>query len=150
MNYSKSEIIRLNEDAKAIRVITKEVLKMNAENTKQKINVIHCMLTDAIESNYIGYWAIVRNVKRTKNGDIYQFECRDSDGNEESEANSLPWRTVNDSGIAHAVKQMLSGEVKVGRDVAASFIGKEEDWDYDCISADCAIQIAAFGSVVFG
>lgn len=28
MNYSKSEIIRLNEDAKAIRVITKEVLGM--------------------------------------------------------------------------------------------------------------------------
>jgi hypothetical protein len=111
---------------------------------EMSINVIYCMLTDVVESGYSDYWAKIRDVQCNQKGYVTSFEVQDAD------EPASRWIGINEKTVRETVKKILNGDIKVGRDVAVCFRGKADDWDYDSISADCVIQAATFGKIVYG
>ena len=123
------------------------------------IDVIECMLSDAVEGNSgINYWAEIRKIRRDKNKPevigsstfypVVSFEVRDNGSGEVRV--SEKWVIVNQGEVRKAVKKILNGQITVRRDIASQFIGKESDWDYDSEGIDCVIQVIAFNEILFG
>jgi hypothetical protein len=117
--------------------------------TEKEIDTIECMLCDALESGYLNYWAEARNIKRNKvTGNYISFEIRDH--GDSGERKNEEWVLINHAAIRKAVKKILAGEIEISRTIAAQFVGKESDWDYDAEGVDCIVQTAAFNEIVFG
>ena len=117
--------------------------------TEKDIDTIESMLCDAVESGYLNYWAEVRNIKQDKQTRSYvSFEVRDhGDGGERQ---SDTWVLINHAIIRKAVKKILAGEIEISRTIAAQFVGKEYDWNYDAEGVDCVVQVATFNEIIFG
>lgn len=112
------------------------------------INYAHCLMTDAIETAGIGYWAEVRNVKRNAENEVVSFEVREETPSDNAPA---PWATVNEGKVRQAAKDMRDGKCSVHRQIAAQFIGDSgDDWDYDSTGVDCIVQWIALGKVIYG
>lgn len=110
----------------------------------ETINVIRCMLTDIVESDYIGYWANIRNIVYDESGeDVTSFEVKAFDSDEES------WCIIDENAVNIAIERMLSGEVQISSEYSDQFRGEQDEWYYDAIGADCVVQIAIFSEIVY-
>jgi hypothetical protein len=96
----------------------------------------------------IGYWAVVRNVKRTEGSDweYLSFEARDM------EDKDAPWCVVDAEAIRRGVRLVLGP----GFTLCGEFLSQvakansEQDAGYlDAYGADVIVQAACFGEVVF-
>ncbi len=105
---------------------------------------IDVMLT-ALEGG-IGYWADVRNVIRDAADYPLSYDVRPYDG-----VACTSWITINPSKIDVAVRRIMEGGL-VNRAIMEQFVGwpDENVIDYDVIGADCAVQVAAFGEIIYG
>ncbi len=104
------------------------------------------LMISAVESSPIAYWAEIRDVRRDEKGNVLSFQVRD--GGLEDARVSRHWVTINARKIIIAAKKLLLGEIKVRKDIAAQFIGKE--WDFDYEGVDCIIQSIRYKKLVFG
>lgn len=104
------------------------------------------VMTDAIETSALVYWAEARNVCRNGDGYVTSFQVRDA-GNE-AERHSDVWVTVNSKIIEAHAKRLLNGTIAVRRDIAAQFIGRE--WETDSEGIDAIIQSICFSGIIFG
>jgi len=110
------------------------------------------LMTDAVETSAIAYWAEARNIKRSEPDDgtsvgyVTSFQVRD--GGYEGPRVSDKWITVDSKAIAEAIEKIRNGVVKVRRDIAAQFVG--EEWDHDIEGVDVVIQTICFNNLVFG
>jgi hypothetical protein len=117
--------------------------------TPEQKQFLHDVMTDAYESG-IGYWAAARNRKR--DSDLNYLEYEVAEAGDYDEVNRT-WHRITPEVIDAAIQKILSGKVQIRRDIAAQFVGYPgniDNCDYDAEGADCAVQIAAFGEIVFG
>jgi len=109
-----------------------------------KQEMLKNIMTDAVEGCYTESWADIKNVKRDNGDNVISFDVKDFEDAEGS------WYTINEKNLAEAIEKIRNGEVKIGKEFADQFSGEPEDWYYDAIGADCAVQIAAFNEIIFG
>lgn len=111
---------------------------------------IKCILTDAVEGPGIAYWASGLNIVRQEEGEnhVISFIVKDAapDGDPVKKGQKL----INERAILKAREALVNGDIKVRRDIAAQFVGKPEDWDYDSEGVDALVQAAFFGEIVYG
>lgn len=104
------------------------------------------VMTDAIETSAIVYWAEAKNIKRDAEGYVESFQVRDN--GDEGERVCKTWKTVNAAAIERAALKILTGEFEIRRDIAAQFVGKE--WETDSEGVDCIIQAICFNELTYG
>lgn len=111
---------------------------------------IRGILTTALEAGGIHYWAQVRRIIRDTDWGTVTFEVKSK------EATGLDpqfdeWLSVDVIKAQQAITKILSGDVKVARDIVAQFVGvAQDDDDHDAIGADVVVQVAVFGQIIFG
>ena len=108
------------------------------------------LLTDAIESSAISYWAEAQNVVRDDEGNVTQFDVRDDGDGDPDNRYKDEWTTITVQSVLDIVPNLLEGQFNIHRSICQQFAGKVEYWDYDAEGIDCVIQIIAFGELVFG
>lgn len=113
---------------------------------KKDLELIKCLLTDAVECLDLFGWAEVRAVRKDKNGYVSSFSCRDA-GYAGSKVSA--WAKVNPKKISIAAFHCREGDLDVGRDIAAQFVDKVAVWDYDMYGIDCLIQYIVLGKVIY-
>jgi hypothetical protein len=96
----------------------------------------------------IGYWASVRNIKRSEgaNWEYLSFEARDM------EDKDAPWRVVDAEAIRRGIKLVLSPGFKLGSEFLSqvALANSHKDAGFlDAYGADVIVQAACFGEVVF-
>lgn len=101
------------------------------------------LMTTALESGGIGYWARVRDVRREEDLTVVSFEVIAKDA-ESPDA----WKRIDAEGMARAVGWVLSRRVKVRADLVGQIAADHGAADADC--ADLLVQVAAFGDIVYG
>lgn len=108
----------------------------------------HDIMTTAYEDGRsIGYWiAGARKLKRTKDLDVISFDIQ----TEEDAPKGQQWYTINAETIRKGVNLLLSSEFQVSSDIRKQLIGDPDDMDVDIEGADCIIQAALFGEIVYG
>lgn len=102
------------------------------------------ILTTAIESAAIQYWACDDgpiSIWRDKDDNVYKARFTAENG-----AGERKKFMVTLAKIRKGVKKILCGSVDIGDDIVASIL----DDDVDQEAADCIIQAAIFGSLVYG
>jgi len=109
------------------------------------------VLTTALESGSL-YWSEARNVERDENLTVISCEFRSDDEDDSKKYRS--WRKVDRKAIHKAILKMMHGKIKVSPSIAGQFIGYPYNCDnmtnHDAEGADCALQVAIFGELVYG
>lgn len=98
------------------------------------------IMTDALETA-IGYWAAVRQVMTDEDGNVFEFQVRDR------EDSTAEWKTITLSSLKEAIERIQNEEVEVSPAIKDQFKGVE--WNVDADGEDAAVQIAAYGEIVF-
>lgn len=98
------------------------------------------IMTDALE-NAIGYWAEVREIQSDKHGYPVAFQVRDCCDHRDK------WHGITLAKFKEAIEKIQNEEVEVSADIKSQFMGTE--WNVDADGEDAAIQIAAYGEIVF-
>jgi hypothetical protein len=120
--------------------------------TPEQRQFLYDVMTTAAEGGS-NYWATWQNVKRDAELNYLEYEVADSG------EGHLEWHHITPETIHEAILKMVNGATGkdgnplVGRHIAAQFAGYPnalDSTDHDAEGADCAVQIAAFGEVVFG
>ena len=108
------------------------------------------VMTTAVEGG-IDYWAVIRNLKRDGELNVLSFDVRDS---EDRTAN---WEQVDADRVQAAIDHIVAGSVKngVGDHIVDPIKGAIADPEnmgvyIDADVADCIVQVAAYGEIVFG
>lgn len=112
------------------------------------VKMITNFLTDAFECPVIYYWAETSDPKYLRE-DIISFVVADGAplmGDKITNRTAI----VNEESILEAVSSILSGKVKIRRDIAQQFIGLPRDWEYDQEGIDAIVQIILFNDIVYG
>ena len=101
-------------------------------------------LTTAIESYSIDYW-VERfvNIKRDNNFNVIEATIEYLDQNDELKRSVLTPATIR-----RGIKKMFSRGFDVSSDIKQQLLEEEPTADADC--ADCIIQAALFGELVYG
>ena len=98
------------------------------------------ILTDALE-NAIGHWAEVRQIQRDEKGNPIAFQVRDCCDHR------AQWKGITLAKFKDAIETIQNEEVEVSPAIKDQFKGVE--WNVDADGEDAAVQIAAFGEIVF-
>jgi len=109
------------------------------------------VMTTAIEGG-IGYWAEVKEVTRDAELNVLSFSVRDDGDGDPNNREKDEWTHITPFQISEAIAKMLTGNTKVATRIVGQFVGFPhciDNCDYDAEGADCAVQIAVFGQVVF-
>lgn len=112
-------------------------------------HTIECLLTDAIEGPGIAYWAEADNIRRAPTRPHWVTGFKVRDGGYENDPVKSEWLELTEAVLLKARDDLLSGKVKVRKDLAAQFVGPPDDWDYDADGVDVLIQAAYFGELVY-
>lgn len=103
---------------------------------------LYWVMTTAVEQG-IAYWARGRNFRR--DGGLYtSFEVCDR----EDEPKDREWHTVNATKCREAVGKIIAGKVKINDGLRNQIMSDLPSCDAD--AADCIVQIACFGEIVYG
>lgn len=115
----------------------------------EKQQFLYDVMTTAVEGG-CAYWAVGRNVKRDADLNVLEFEVADM----EDPDGEYGWQKITPEKIEKALFKILTGEVKIGSHIARMFCGFphrcNDMCDFDADGADCAVQVAAFGELIFG
>lgn len=109
---------------------------------------IQAILNDAVDGPAIAYWARASAIILT-DGKVEAFRVRDGDPDGTGKVKKGS-KLINERTITDARNKVVNGDVKVRRDLAAQFVGKPEDWQYDSEGVDVLIQVAFFGELAYG
>lgn len=104
------------------------------------------VITTAFESGNhgIGYWATALNYKRNDEADVVYLRIADTGDNEN-------WKTAKKHTIdAAVVRKGLAKLIEPGFDISDNIRASILEWDIDAEAADCIIQAALFGELVYG
>jgi hypothetical protein len=120
----------------------------HSEGKSNMSKTVLYILTDAIETSAIAYWAQGSDVQRDEERLVTAFKVRDGgfEGEPEKEGEML----IDEAAILAARDKIVNGEIQIRADIAAQFVGKPDDWDYDVEGVDCLIQTAFFGDLIYG
>lgn len=78
-------------------------------------------------------------------GVVYSIEVMDEHGNVDER------RVFSQASIAHAIERIIADEVQLRPDLRRQVeTAITDDPDLDADAADCVVQVAVFGKVVFG
>lgn len=125
-------------------------------NEKQR-QLAHDVMTNAVETNAIGYWATMHE-RATRvqldddlPGDICEFRIIESEDGEKT-------YTVEANSILAAMEKIMKGEVSIRSDIRKNIGVMYLMEDYcaegvqggDAETDDCIVQIACFGELVYG
>lgn len=147
--FRDSEMVGIDDEGLCLRAVgdPAEYIEVGGIPEKEEETIVMLsdgeiapILTDAVETA-IEYWAAIRNIQRDNEGDVLWFDVRDW------EDQSAPWVTITIDKIKAAIEKIQRREVQVSAAIINQFLG--EFWDYDADGADVAVQIAAFGSIVY-
>jgi len=103
----------------------------------------------------IAYWATGRNTIRTQ-GDDWKYSSIELKPTEPAFRGKDPrngWQLVNASVVENGIAAIKDGRVKVSSDILGWIVGGSNENDagnIDAICADCIVQAALFGDIVFG
>jgi hypothetical protein len=104
------------------------------------------ILTDAIETNGIQYWACDYGkitIRRNRTGyrliEQAQFEANDKNGERKTYTVKLP-------DIQRAANLILGGSVEIAERIKKQILTDDGDME----SADCIVQVACFGELLYG
>lgn len=107
------------------------------------------ILTTSVEGGS-GYWAEISHVAREK--DLTPI-CATYTESEEQKTRIAPVQVTRPM-IVQALRRIAAGEIEVGREYIANaclaLIGKADGGDFDSTGADVVIQVAVFGTIVYG
>jgi hypothetical protein len=111
---------------------------------------LQSILTDAIEGG-ISYWADVRKIEEVQVGDDEKLyiACEVKDASDPQDK----WHPVGLQSLYDAIQKIASGKVQVSPDVQRAVKdGLRDPANYwgDADTADAAVQVAAYGEIVFG
>jgi hypothetical protein len=112
------------------------------------VNTISGLLAEAADGVGISYWAEVCKVTRDDEDNVISFVVKD--GAPDGQPLKKGTRTINERSIKQAREAMVNGDSMPRRDIAAQFVGKPEDWEYDSEGVDAIVQTALFGAIVYG
>lgn len=113
-------------------------------------HTLECLLTDAIEGPGIAYWAEIDKVRRIDTSPYWVTGFAVRDGGIENDPVKTEWLELTEAILLQARNDLVSGKIKVRKDLAAQFVGQPDDWDYDAEGVDVLIQAAYFGELVYG
>lgn len=106
------------------------------------------ILTDALETNAIGYWAVYSDWKRIKSDDKDLDNCVEDilikELNEEETDFTVP-HLVNRETIVKGVELIVAGKVDAPR-IRDMIL----DDDIDADGVDCIVQVGLFGEIKYG
>lgn len=106
---------------------------------------LESVLTTAVEGG-IGYWSVVTDCERR---DDLSWVSVALEGTEETQEDFEPL-TVRAVDLVPAIQKLMDGTIGLRSDLLAQ-IHSDEGIEYvDSDVADCIVQIAAFGEVVYG
>ena len=120
--------------------------------SKERTNFLGNILVTAVEGG-INYWAETRNFKFredvNRNITHTQVDVREvDDGGSYGE-----WQTITLTDISHGLRKIERGEVHINRallgDIVCSNINNDAS-EIDSVAADCIVQAAMFGVLVYG
>lgn len=106
---------------------------------KEQIKRAKYVMTDAVEGQGIAYWAIVKDVKRDKDGYVTSFKV--------TQLTRSSWIVINAKKINEAALAMLTGRIEVSREIASQFIGIE--WETDQHGVDAVVQASLFNCMYY-
>lgn len=108
---------------------------------------LYDVMTTAAEGG-IGYWAVTIP-QRDAELNVTELLVADA----EDEPDERVWRTITPEKLHAAILKIQRAEVQILKDIVGQFHGYPHDidiTDHDADGADVAVQIAAFGKVVYG
>jgi hypothetical protein len=132
------------------------------------------IMTNAVESAGMSYWADVQLVQRNLDGDIIEFQVADAEDIAEAVqgltgpptplekllTDSDLWYVIDKDAIMRGITSVLSGKSKehgdckvtVDSDIVAMIARavSDNDADVDSVGCDVIVQVAMYGEVVFG
>ena len=114
------------------------------QRSKDRSNFYSGIAITAIEGG-VNHWAVVKRYNNTDENNVTAM-VRDWEDSEE------PWTTINNDAIASALCKLKDGKVKTGRGQKFwSDVYKNMDgWNIDASDADVIVQVACYGSILFG
>jgi hypothetical protein len=94
----------------------------------------------------IWYWGRIKDVVRREDLNVTSFEVTDDDDM------ISEWKTIDHGVVADAIQDLLDGTVKCGYPLEYIRRGVMEldAGDIDSTAADCIVQAALFGELVYG
>lgn len=108
------------------------------------------VLTTAIEGGS-NYWARFGKIARYPDVTIASAEVKVWEPEPSLRQIDLGWRTIDEAAIDKAVATLRSGTVQVARRIVQALVGYEtDDADIDAEVADCVLQVAMFGTILYG
>jgi len=114
---------------------------------QETLEMIKSLMTDAVETGCISYWADIRNIKRDEELNIIQFDVRDNgDGYPENRI-SDQWITITPEIVNQFIPKL--GHFDINEKIIAQFAGDPDDWYYDDDGIDYLIQAICFGNIAF-
>lgn len=125
-------------------------MKNSTEQKKVNANLefLRDVMTIAIEGG-IDYWAVIRKLERDAELNVISFDVKDyAEPNTDSN-----WKHINVDKVAEAIEKVLHKKVEIAdylrRDIITGY-SQADASEIDVESADCVVQIAAYGEIVFG
>lgn len=105
------------------------------------------ILTTAVECAY--GWFQFSDICRNGDGDIRQVNVRDV-GDTFDGGDPGPWHVITDGDVRRAMRKLASeADTDATRKFWRSLVRSPEDADYDANDADCILQMAVLGSIVY-
>ena len=120
------------------------------EKINNQTDFLSCVLVTAVEGG-IGYWAEVRNYHWTEDTNhnllSASAEIKIEDTNESE------WQTLNLDVIRNGIEKIQNNEVNINRDMLKSIVAgniTNDAGEIDSDGADCIVQAALFGEIIYG
>lgn len=127
---------------------------------KATIELPHALLSGVLETAHeggINYWALVSDWQMADNPEaqddldrrlLLSFKVRDIEDPAHSEVHE-----IDHEKLAFAIQQVLDSNAMLRKDIRESIVRSVmagDAGDIDAEAADCLVQIALFGSIVYG
>jgi hypothetical protein len=116
--------------------------------TEEREQFLSDVVTIALEGG-INYWADYRNYRNYQWGEgptsveIKDMEC----------GMPSPWRNISHASIERGIKAIASGKVRFSAEIMGWILAGsalDDAGEIDATAADCIIQAAMFGEIVYG